>query len=210
VLLSLVDVFRCPAAHEETALVLSVDAWNGIRVDRGILGCPLCHSRYPIVNSVVDFRSSRSPDKGSSVIEQTSPGNPMRLRAQLDLTEPGGVLLLTGRYARQAPQLQAQVDVTCLLVDSPAWDEHSVELRLDDRVPMASGSLRAAAVDQSTGLPALLVEVGRALRPGGRLVAPAGSETPQSVRVVARDGLEWVGELEPLPSIVPLRRSSPR
>jgi hypothetical protein len=60
-------------------------------------------------------------------------------------------------------------------------------------VPLAAGVLRAAWLDEATSDPSLLAGVARALRPGGRLVAPAATGVPAGIRELARDAREWVG-----------------
>jgi len=203
VLLSLVDSLRCPAAHAESPLVLSADAWSGTRVMRGVLGCPVCHLRYPIENGVVDFTSGSrpAPPAGAGETDAT------RLAAQLGLAEAGGIVLLTGRYASSVAALLELVDVTCILVDETvAGTDAAVTFRILERIPLAGNALRAAAVDDSRANAAFLGEVVRCVRPGGRLVAPAGSAQPEVVRVLARDSREWVGEVESTEPLTPLRR----
>ena len=97
-LLSLVDSLRCPAGHEGTSLVLSVESWSGKRVSEGLLGCPLCHARYPIRQGAVDFTGGSSDVR--HMVSDASV-DVMRLAAQLQLNEPGGIVLLTGRYRRE-------------------------------------------------------------------------------------------------------------
>ncbi|MGH9203351.1 MAG: Trm112 family protein, partial [Vicinamibacterales bacterium] len=116
-LLSLVDALRCPADHEESPLVLSADAWRGARILSGTLGCPVCHARYAIRDGGVDFTGS---DRSHEAYAPDEPGtfDSTRLAAQLDLSEPGGIILLTGRYATRVEDLSALVDAVYVLVDS--------------------------------------------------------------------------------------------
>ncbi len=131
----------------------------------------------------------------------------MRLAAQLGLSEPGGIVLLTGSYAGAATELLDLVDVTCILIDEIAEDsDAAVTFRICDRLPLVDNSLRAAAVDESRASVAFLADVARCLRPGGRVVAPAGSAGPASVQILARDEREWVGEVESTEPLTPLRR----
>src|SRR4029434_6055806 len=95
-LLSLVDSLRCPGPHEASSLVLSVEQWTEQRIAEGVLGCPMCHARYPIHRGVADF------SKGVGVVrppDEQPRADAMRLAAQLALADGGGVVLLTGRYA---------------------------------------------------------------------------------------------------------------
>jgi uncharacterized protein YbaR (Trm112 family) len=203
VLLSLVDSMRCPAAHAASPLVLSADAWSGTRVMSGVLGCPVCHARYPIENGVVDFTSGSRP--APAAIEGETDAT--RLAAQLGLAEAGGIVLLTGRYASGVAALLELVDVTCVLVDElAAGTADSVTFRIIDRLPLVDNALRAAAVDHSRANAAFLADVVRCVRPGGRLVVPISSSRPETVRILARDSREWVGEVESTEPLTPLRR----
>ena len=74
--------------------MLSVEKWAGSRVAEGILGCPVCHARYYIHQGSVDFAPGTD-----SLNHEGATVDPVRLAAQLSLTEPGGIILLTGRYA---------------------------------------------------------------------------------------------------------------
>src|SRR5256886_16796983 len=77
----------------------------GRMVRSGILGCPVCRKEYPILRGVVEFRgtgkgegappSRPSPFPGRSPDAQT-------LQALLDLSGPGGYVVLVGSAARQA------------------------------------------------------------------------------------------------------------
>jgi hypothetical protein len=140
-------------------------------------------------------------------MERETDSDGMRLGAQLGLSEPGGIVLLTGRYSLLAGDLLDLVDVTCILVD--VVNERSAEavaFRVGDRLPLVDKALRAAAVDDPRSSPAFLAEVARCVRTGGRVVAPAGSVRPGSVALLARDEREWVGEVRSTEPLTPLRR----
>jgi len=189
--------------------VLSVESWEGSRVSSGVLGCPRCHVRYPIRDGVVDFAGGAGLP--AEVESDEDESDAIRLAAQLGLSEPGGLVLLTGRYASLAEGLLNVVDVTCLLVDAPDGSPPgAVRLRLHNRVPLMSGALRAAAIDDSGSNPAFLGDVIRCIRDGGRIVAPTHSPVPENVRILARDRREWVGQVERLTSLVVPQRAVPR
>lgn len=204
-LLSLVDSLRCPAGHAETSLVLSVESWSGPRVSEGLLGCPLCHARYPIRHGVADFTRG-------TVVRRRDPGTPpdtMRLAAQLSLAEPGGLILLAGRYAASAEQLAGMADVTCLLVSAaPSLSPAAVNIDVGGRLPLADRTLRGAAVDEPHSYQDFLVEIARCVRGLGRIVAPAHSPVPNGTQIIARDELEWVGEVETFTPPFQLRRAT--
>lgn len=184
--------------------MLSVESWSGQRVSEGVLGCPLCHARYPIHRGAVDFTLGAQVSR----LAHDAPADPMRLAAQLSLTEPGGILLLTGRYAASADRLAGFADVTCVLLDAPlASSATAVDIWVNEHLPLADRSLRGGAVDDSRADVEFLAEVARCVRPRGRIVAPARSELPDGCRLVARDPLELVVEVEAFSPPVPLRRA---
>jgi uncharacterized protein YbaR (Trm112 family) len=205
VLLSLVDSLRCPADHDESSLVLSAEAWSGTRVMGGVLGCPVCHARYPIENGVVDFSGGQQPSP--SLGRDENQIDAMRLAAQLGLSEPGGLVLLTGRYASAVTGLLDLVYVTCIVIDASTDDVNAgVTFRILERLPLVDSALRAAAVDQPRAGAVFLADVARCVRPRGRVVAPAGSARPHAVQILAHDAREWVGEVHSSEQLTPLRR----
>jgi hypothetical protein len=206
VLLALVDSLRCPAHDEESPLVLSVEEWAGPRIAEGVLGCPVCHARYRIHRGGVDF----APD-ADLVRHGGGEVNPVRLAAQLSLTEPGGVILLTGRYAEAHEELVRFADVTSVLVDAESTASPSaVNFQLADRLPFVTGALRGAAIDDTRGSPDFAAEVARIVRPGGRIVARNPTAVPSGMREIARDETEWVGEAGDRGAPVRLRRAGPQ
>jgi len=66
---------------------------------------------------------------------------------------------------------------------------------------------RAAAIDAPRNSSGFLAEVTRCVAGRGRVVAPAPSPMPAGVRLVARDTLEWVVEVEAAHPVIPLRRA---
>jgi hypothetical protein len=201
VLLSLVDSLRCPAHDDPWPLVLSVERWDNERVREGVLGCPLCQARYFIREGGVDFTPGtvRRPSSNEGA-------DALRLAAQLGLSEPGGTILLTGRYANVHETLISLADVTCILIDgAPSAASKGVTFVIADRLPIVDGALRGAAVD-SRSSPPFLADVMRSLRPGGRIVAPATASLPEGVNVLARDQSEWVGQVESRLDPIPIIR----
>jgi len=205
-LLSLVDSLRCPAHVEEAPLVLAVETWAGPRVAEGVLGCPVCHARYAIHRCTVDFTQGQGSVRRPSA---TSEGQSLRLAAQLGLSEPGGILLLTGRHAYTYDALARVVEVTCILVDgAETTSANAVNFLLQDRLPFNDGVLRGAAVDEPRAIEPFFADVVRCLGERGRLVAPVRSAIPRGVRVIARDDREWVGEVVDLTQPLQLRRAA--
>jgi hypothetical protein len=182
-----------------------VEAWTGQRVAEGLLGCPTCHARYPIHLRAVDFTA------GAPVVRRDGLAGPvdvMRLAAQLSLSEPGGVVLLAGGYAAVADQLVQLADVTCVLVDAPlSASPGVVNIEVAGRMPLADGVLKGAAVDLPRATETFLAQIARCVRPIGRIVAPSGSPLPRGCRLIARDALESVVEVEAFASPLTLRRA---
>ena len=120
----------------------------------------------------------------------------MRVAAMLGLAEPGGIVMLMGRWAASAPALEALVPGTqFLLVNplAPVFPFASV-VRTGEVLPVASGAIRAAAFD-SAGVSRLTArEAARVVRSGGRLLAPADEPVPDGIAELARDDAQWVGE----------------
>jgi hypothetical protein len=120
----------------------------------------------------------------------------MRVAALLALGDPGGVVMLMGRWAASAPALEAMVPGTqFLLVNplAPVFPFASV-VRTGQVLPIASGAIRAAAFD-SAGVSRLTPgEAARVVRTGGRVLAPAGEPVPDGIAELARDDAQWVGE----------------
>ena len=128
--------------------------------------------------------------------------------AQLGLAEPGGVVLLTGRYAFLADGLRELVEVTCVVADvAGEIPPSAVAFRLPDVLPLRDATLRAAAIDEPRNSSGFLTDVTRCVAGRGRVVAPARSPMPGGVRLVARDALEWVVEVEAPYPVIPLRRA---
>jgi hypothetical protein len=199
--LSLVDSLRCPAHSQESTLVLSVAKWAGPRVAEGELGCPICHARYPIHEGGIDFTAGTVVRRSAITGQQ----DPMRLVAQLNLMEPGGMVLLAGSYGMIHEAIATVVEVMCLIEGGPpTLSPLAVNLDLNERVPLADRTLRGAAVD-ATGS-RLLPDLVRCVKPGGRIVAPRDAALPAGVALMARDEREWVAEVD-AGETIQLRRS---
>ena len=195
----LVDTLRCLSVHEESWLVAAADETEGRHIMRGLLGCPVCHARYPIERGIADFSGGvhvpvALDDDDISVSEDAA----VKLAAMLDLTDPSGYVILVGSWARLGAALREVVPVTVLAVnphpDAAIGDGVSGVTTLD-RIPVAASSARAIAFDAPGPADGTLLEIGAALgavRPGGRVVAMTAVDAPDDVSVVARDAEHWV------------------
>jgi hypothetical protein len=153
----------------------------GRHIVEGRLGCPVCEAVYPITAGAVLFTPPPT-------LRQTGdPDDVLRTAALLDLADPGGVVVLVGSWSAYARPLTTVVDAHVLVIDPTVATKGVSVIHAGGVVPLAAGSVRAGATDDPSGLV-------RALRPGGRLVAPATAAVPDGVTELARDERHWVGQ----------------
>jgi uncharacterized protein YbaR (Trm112 family) len=108
--IELTEMLRCPESHGEAFLVMSTGEMLGRMVRSGILGCPVCRREFPIVKGIVNFSGSGTRDAGGVMQAKPShpaariphPVDPGTLQALLDLSGPGGYVVLVGTAARHA------------------------------------------------------------------------------------------------------------
>ena len=166
---------------------------------RGTLGCPVCAAEYPVRGGLVDFRAvdgDAEEAPGADGPEAQDEADAMRIAALLGLADPGGVVMLMGRWAASAPALEALVPGTQFLLVNPVAPvfPFASAVRTGEVLPIAAGAIRAAAFD-AAGAPRMTTrQAARVLRPGGRLLAAAGEPVPDEVAELARDDSQWVGE----------------
>jgi methylase of polypeptide subunit release factors len=83
-------------------------------------------------------------------------------------------------------------------------------MQVGARLPLGVATLAAAAIDHLDATEAMLDSVGRAVKPGGRIVAPVSVPRPDALKELARDDREWVAEVTTRPSgLIELRRRAP-
>src|SRR3989442_11584793 len=108
-------MLRCPEPHREEMLVLSTGEIKDRMVRSGLVGCPVCHKEYPISRGIVNFRRSqeRVSKESSGPRPAYAPPSPLpsadaaTLQALLELSGPGGDVVLGGAPGRQAQRLRA-------------------------------------------------------------------------------------------------------
>jgi uncharacterized protein YbaR (Trm112 family) len=194
-----VDSLRCTADHEEAWLVAAADEWREGRILRGRLGCPVCRVEYRIEHGVAHFEGTDEPEaesEGGAIELDSGEATVLRLAAQLDLGQPGGLVLLAGRFTRLADRVARLMEMPNLLLNAPpgvlaAGGSPILAYR---RLPLASGVLRAAAIDGLAASSELVAEAVRVLRFGGRLLLRDARGVPEGISVIARDAHEIVGE----------------
>ena len=225
--LDLVDLLRCPNGHDETPLVCVAGDARDRELRSAILGCPLCHAEFTVRDGVAWLGEGEPPAAGgepslvtgSSAVATTpspgTPGDPFRLAAMLDLTSPGGTVVLAGEWAAAAGDLAAltSVGVVVLAGAAPAAAAGPVSVLAGTHgVPLARASLRGIALGAEPAgvLDARLAAAGAALVANGRLVAPVACDLPPGSEELARDARWWVAARREPPRAVSLRRAPPR
>ena len=193
--IELIDILRCTRPHEDTWLVAAFHKLVEREVVDGLLSCPVCHARYPIAEGVAYFDvPARTLPRSSGMSPGDADELAVRAAAFLNFAE-GTALVLGGGWGKAAGKLAA-LGARVLVLDSAVPIEEGVShVRTAGSFPFAAGSIHGAALDYGT--PSALESAARALKPRGRLVAPAGSDVPAGVTEVARDAEWWIGERGP-------------
>ncbi len=175
--IELTEMLRCPEPHEEGFLVLSTGEMVGRMVRSGILGCPKCGREYPIVRGVAHFSGPSVAPSG------TAPRSPLpvdaeTLQALLDLSGPGGYVVLLGGAARHAVGLAGLMGgIHFVGVSGPDDMEELAALSLlacETMIPLRQTVARAVVVGSDRVGAEWLVEARRVLLPGRRLVIESG------------------------------------
>lgn len=206
----LIDLLRCPNAHEDSWLVASSSRSIGRHIVAGRLGCPVCRSSFEIVDGEPRFSAPVTHPAASAMSESSA----FRLAAQLHLVEAPEAVLLTGAWSAAVDALLRIAPTIRLVIG-----DRRVELPLDERVsaltlpalglPFAAGALRGVALDADHASTARLTDCARVVRAGGRLVAPASVSLDEGAwTVVARDEQDVVAERRAVASApVQIRRA---
>lgn len=207
--LELAERLQCPGAHPPTPLVVVASQVVDRDLRRGTAGCMRCGCEARFDDGDLWFGARADPNPAAP-IESSSPESPApealdRLQALLGLAEPGGAVLLGGRYAASAAGLQSRLDVMVVVFD-PTDARFTSATRIvgcTDGMPFTDETFRAAALDASSHL-AIAV---RTVRSGGRILAPIDCGRPSGVIPLASDASEWVGERGAALTVIPLQRA---
>ena len=208
----LLDALRCPGTHEESWLVAMVLEASGSSLLVAELACPVCGAEFRIVNGIAHFAGATPAAPPAWPSEPYTPAMALRLAALLGVAESQLPVALVGRYTAASSALASLVSAPQLLINgSPVIPGPGVScIVVADRLPLGVESLAAIAVDATHATASFLDRATRALRLGGRLVAPADAPVPAGMRELARDTTEWVAETTARASgLVELRRRAP-
>lgn len=189
----LVDHLRCPAAHEETWLVASIDRAEDRDILDGVLGCPKCLAEYTIQDGIVYFDANveRTPFRAPDELQAT------RLAAALDLTDPRMTAVLHGDWGAHAQLIRSMSPAQLLLLNPPHGivSGDGISIVVADTAPFAAASMDAAAVD-ITASDAMAESLRTCLRGGRRMLGPARMALPAFLVELVRDAEVWVGQLD--------------
>src|SRR5690242_6115900 len=200
-------MLRCPEPHGEAFLVMSTGEMLGRMVRSGILGCPICRREFPIVKGVVNFAGSGMRDARSVADAAAAhpasripyPVDSETLQALLDLSGPGGYVVLIGAAARHAVGLAGLMGgIHFIGINAPPEVEELPVLSLlvcPGMIPLRQTIARGVVVGSDRLGSDWLTEARRVVLPGRRVVVEGEDVTvPLGLtRLAAGEGL-FVGE----------------
>lgn len=204
--LDLAERLRCPAAHEPTPLVVVAVRVDDRELIDGFAGCPACQLEARVADGAVRFGPPHDivVAHDAARASATDDDAVARTAALLGLADPGGAVLLSGRYDALSRALRERYEVDTVVIGSRG------------AVPFIDHTFRAAAIDPASPANdpvayAVIADAARALIVGGRLLLPAAHALPPAVRRLAEDARERLGEREaPSPIITLNRAPAPR
>ena len=174
--IELTELLRCPESHREEFLVLSTGEVRHRMVRAGLIGCPVCHKEFPILRGIVNFAGTSAPStpRGPAPPSPLPVSDPVQLQALLELSGPGGYVVLVGSAARQAAPLGDRMEgIHFVGINAPRDLEELPVLsllRANERIPLRSGVVRGVVVGADLASSPWLVEAHRVLLPGRRFV----------------------------------------
>ena len=202
--IELTEMLRCPEDHREEFLVLSTSEMNGRMVNLGVVGCPVCHRAFEIIDGIVDFTEVITGERQlravrRTPVQPTTPVDAQSLQALLDLGGPGGYVVLVGSAARHADGLASLMGgIHFIGINAPADIEELPVMSLlqtDQVIPLRGAMARGAVVGAELARTPWVGEAARVLLHGRRLVIESEHPTlPESMQLLAVGQGLWVGE----------------
>jgi len=193
-------MLRCPESHEEALLVMSTGEMLGRMVRTGILGCPVCRREYPIIKGVVHFSGNVKRETGNvEEADASFPVDAQTLQALLDLSGPGGYVMLVGSAARHAVGLAELMGGIHFVGVNPPPDAEELPvlslLRCDTLIPLQPAMARSVVVGSDCVTAPWLAEARSVLLRGRRLVIEDEQvSAPEGMTKLASGHGLWVGE----------------
>jgi uncharacterized protein YbaR (Trm112 family) len=189
--IELTDHLRCPAAHEESYLVLLPDRMEERSVREGRLGCPVCGRTYTLAEGILDL-GGEVPDPPATTLLQPEP-----LTALVGLSGPGGYLVLVGRPAvrwREVAQLNPGVGLIAVNPGSEVADAAGISVLRSGALPLKSRSMRGVVLGSPYGGdPRWIAEGARVVLPGLRVAGEGPAPVSERIDLMATAGGVWVG-----------------
>ena len=191
--IELTDHLRCPAAHDESFLVLLPDEVVSRQVRSGTLGCPVCNATYPIRDGVVHFGTASVP----APLRPGAPAPIEALAAFLGLGGPGGYVALVGDVAALGRELVGAVPgVHFVGINAPPGSvgAERVSLMEGASIPVRARQLRGVILGAGYGGDKdWLTEGVRVVLPGLRVVGAGPAPDRPDLQVLAAADGWWVG-----------------
>jgi len=200
--IELTEMLRCPESHREDAMVLSTGEMVGRMVRYGVIGCSVCRKEFLITNGIVDFTGSealKEMERGAGSRKAPVAPAPADLQALLELSGPGGFVVLVGDAARHAVGLAGLMAGIHFVGVNPPPDVAELPvlslLRTGSVIPLRQSIARGVVVGADLATSPWLVEAHRILLRGRRLVALREQpELPIGLEKLAVGKGLWVGE----------------
>jgi len=197
--IELTEMLRCPESHREDVMVLSTGEMVGRMVRFGVVGCSVCRKEFVITSGIVDFTGSAPPPPAPHPASRTPLPAPADLQALLELSGPGGFVVLLGDAARHAAGLAGlMAGIHFIGINAPSDVEELPVLsllRTGTVIPLRQSIARGVVVGRDLATSSWLVEAHRILLRGRRFVAlHERPELPIGLENLAVAKGLWVGE----------------
>jgi hypothetical protein len=202
--IELTEMLRCPEPHREDTMVLSTGEMVGRMVRSGLIGCSVCRKEFFIKDGIVDFVGSEEAGAGSrGTAVPPTPGSllpaPADLQALLELSGPGGFVVLLGDATRFAAGLAGLMAGIHFIGVNPPPDVEELPvlslMRVAGVIPLRQAIARGVVVGADLATSPWLVEAHRILLRGRRFVTLHDKpELPIGLEQLATAKGLWVGE----------------